>query len=50
MTRLVLDRDDAGVRQHRLTAVAALRLLDSLAGHGVGACGGGGWAVDALFD
>jgi lincosamide nucleotidyltransferase A/C/D/E len=34
---------------HLMTATSALQLLDSLTAHGVNACVGGGWAVDALL-
>jgi hypothetical protein len=33
-----------------MTAAAALRVLGALAEHGVDACVGGGWAVDALLE
>ena len=32
-----------------MTATTATRLLDLIAQHGIDACVGGGWAVDALF-
>lgn len=37
------------VGQHVMSAEAAVRLLDQLTQHGVDACVGGGWAVDALL-
>lgn len=35
--------------QHVMTAESAVRLLGTLGEHGVDACVGGGWGVDALL-
>jgi lincosamide nucleotidyltransferase A/C/D/E len=50
LTRRAPDPNDAGVSQHMMTAEAAVRLLGTLGDHGVDACVGGGWAVDALLE
>jgi len=47
---LALDRDDACVSQHIMTAESAVQLLGTLGEYGVDACVGGGWAVDALLE
>lgn len=42
-------RDDVSVAQHMMTSESAEKIMVALAAHGVDACVGGGWSVDALL-